>query len=92
MVAAFLFSAQPTSRNSEDLKDKPPDPKSSTKRARSNDDEESDILRSSMGESFKSKLLNASNPNQWQGFGSGKERLKISEGDITITEGLSSLL
>ncbi|KAL5833045.1 hypothetical protein ACOSQ3_016719 [Xanthoceras sorbifolium] len=37
--------------------------------------------------SFKSKLLNMSNPGTRSGFGTHKERLKIDEGDITISKG-----
>ncbi|KAL5831295.1 hypothetical protein ACOSQ4_016649 [Xanthoceras sorbifolium] len=37
--------------------------------------------------SFKSKLMNMSNPGTQSGFGTHKERLKIDEGDITISKG-----
>ncbi|KAK3232509.1 hypothetical protein Dsin_004390 [Dipteronia sinensis] len=87
MANVFMFSTQPEVRNNEEGKEKPPDPKSSVQRAQSNDVEESGNLRRSVGESFKSKLLSASSPNQWHGFGTGKEKLKIKEGDITIIEG-----
>ena len=88
MAAAFRFSAQPEQlKHSEDLKGKPPDPVTSSKRARPDDASVSDRVRPAMGESFKSKLVNASNPNQWQGFGAGKDKLKIADGDITVTVG-----
>lgn len=60
---------------------------SSSKRARSNEVGENNNLRKPVGESFKSKLLSASNPNQWLGFSFGKGKLKIAEGNITISEG-----
>ncbi|KAK1592807.1 hypothetical protein Q3G72_030691 [Acer saccharum] len=85
MAGVFLFSAQPEVKNNIERQEKPPDPVSSSKRARSSDGGENSNLRKSMGDSFKSKLLSASNPNQWQGLNSGKGKLKIEEGDITIT-------
>ena len=38
-------------------------------------------------ESFKSKLLSALSPGNWRGFGTDKDKLKIEEGDVTLTKG-----
>ena len=79
-----MFSTQPETTRIE----KPSDPSFSAKRARPFDtDVIGDSLRKLTVESFKSKLLNASSPDNWHGFGTDKEKLKIEEGDITITEG-----
>ncbi|KAK0578033.1 hypothetical protein LWI29_003961 [Acer saccharum] len=89
MAGIFRFSAQPDAQNNKEIQEKPPDPNFSSKRPRSDEGGGSNILRKPVGESFKSKLLSACNPNQWQGFSSGRGKLKISEGDITISEGLN---
>ncbi|KAK4840845.1 hypothetical protein QYF36_019627 [Acer negundo] len=59
MVDAFLFKAQPEINKIE----KPPDPRTSSKRAQSFDvDVGAESIRPPVMESFKSKLLNTSNP------------------------------
>ena len=44
-------------------------------------------MRKPVGESFNSKLLSNSSPSTWSGFGAGKDKLKIGDGDISIVEG-----
>ncbi|KAK0597374.1 hypothetical protein LWI29_024653 [Acer saccharum] len=86
MADAFMFSAQLELVKVE----KPPDPSFSSKRAHPHDaDVLGDSLRKPTVESFKSKLLSASSPDNWRGFGTEKEKLKIEEGDVTVMEGLN---
>ncbi|KAL5827813.1 hypothetical protein ACOSQ4_019610 [Xanthoceras sorbifolium] len=40
------------------------------------------IAAAQSGVSFKSKLMNSSNPDSWVGFGAGREKLKINPGDF----------
>ncbi|KAK1560298.1 hypothetical protein Q3G72_024867 [Acer saccharum] len=84
MSQGFVFSAECEREKNEVVKEKPPDPKSSMKRARGLVDEGEDFLRKTSGGSFKSKLLGMAGPSSWEGFGAVKEKLKIADGDITI--------
>ncbi|KAK0591926.1 hypothetical protein LWI29_010382 [Acer saccharum] len=83
----FVFSAHQEAEKHGMTKEKPPDNTFTAKRARAQEDAEESLLRKSVGVSFKSKLLGTSNPSNWSGFGTGNERLKIEEGDITFVEG-----
>ncbi|KAL5844364.1 hypothetical protein ACOSQ4_010322 [Xanthoceras sorbifolium] len=44
-------------------------------------------MRGKPSVSFKSTLLNMANPKYWKRFDSGKERLKIAQGDILVSKG-----
>ncbi|KAL5826798.1 hypothetical protein ACOSQ3_018639 [Xanthoceras sorbifolium] len=57
------------------------------KRARSHQEEPTVMPSRGRGDSFKSKLLGATNPSTWLGFGSGKERISIENSDIVLVEG-----
>ncbi|KAK2638984.1 hypothetical protein Ddye_026779 [Dipteronia dyeriana] len=80
MEEVFKFSAQP-------LKVKPPDTGTTVKRARTQGDEDVGNLRKPVSDSFKAKLISTSSSGTWLGFGIGKEKLKIEDGDISIVEG-----
>ncbi|KAL5753903.1 hypothetical protein ACOSP7_022123 [Xanthoceras sorbifolium] len=43
-------------------------------------------MRKQLGESFKKKLMSMASSKSWTGFGAGKEKLKIAEGNITVLE------
>ncbi|KAL5828217.1 hypothetical protein ACOSQ4_020014 [Xanthoceras sorbifolium] len=64
---------------------------SSSKQSRAEDEERSSVVRKLPVSDNKSELLTMSNPGSWSGFGDKKEKLKINEGDITITEGPDGL-
>ncbi|KAL5841148.1 hypothetical protein ACOSQ3_011751 [Xanthoceras sorbifolium] len=55
------------------------------------EDYEAESARISTRDSFKSNLMNTTSPSSWTGFGAGKNRLKIVQGDITVSEGPSGL-
>ncbi|KAK1559812.1 hypothetical protein Q3G72_018559 [Acer saccharum] len=86
MSQGFVFSAECEREKNEVVKEKPPDPKSSMKRARGLIDEGEDFLRKTSGGSFKSKLLGMAGPSSWEGFGAVKEKLKIADGDGGVFE------
>ena len=86
MADVFMFAAQPVSTTEEIRAEKPSDCSNSAKRARSQEVDEGLSLRKPASESFKSKLVGASSPNSWNGFGSGKEKLIIDDGDVLILE------
>ncbi|KAK2653586.1 hypothetical protein Ddye_013442 [Dipteronia dyeriana] len=84
MASLFLYTTQPEINKVQ----KPPDLRSRAKRARPHDiDEVNDSMRKSTIKCFKSKLLNTSNPGIWHGFCTDKDRLKIEQGDVTLTDG-----
>ncbi|KAL5804822.1 hypothetical protein ACOSQ3_031622 [Xanthoceras sorbifolium] len=83
----FVFAAKPTPASSDELKEKPPDTLSHSKRCRVDCGERDEFvgLRKSVRESFKSKLVVVANPVSWAGFGSKKEKLNLEEGDVSVT-------
>ena len=87
MADIFMFSSQSKQGTSAVVKEKPPDPKSSSKRARAVTDDDDSGLRSSSGDSFKSKLLGMSPPGSWSGFGGQHAKVEIGEGDVTVVVG-----
>ncbi|KAK2642539.1 hypothetical protein Ddye_024302 [Dipteronia dyeriana] len=92
MEDVFMFDAQPESVTIEVGKEKPPDSKNSAKRARSQEAEEGFPLRKTGSKSFKTKLLSASSPDSWKGFGTGKQKLTIEDGDISYLDGPNGTL
>ncbi|KAL5827255.1 hypothetical protein ACOSQ3_019090 [Xanthoceras sorbifolium] len=64
----------------------------SSKRARADNDEAFGTMRMQPGESFKTKLSSMASSGSWIGFGTGNEKLKIAEGDITVSEGPHGLV
>ncbi|KAI9154136.1 hypothetical protein LWI28_021427 [Acer negundo] len=71
MGDVFMFAAQPENVTTDDGKEQPPDFTNIAKRARSQEAEERFPLQKTTTESFKSKLLSASSPDSWKGFGTG---------------------
>ncbi|KAL5827675.1 hypothetical protein ACOSQ3_019516 [Xanthoceras sorbifolium] len=60
---------------------------SNSKRTRADSGAVVEEFRKSGNDSFKAKLLNISSPrDNWSGFGSNKEKLKINEGDIIVMD------
>ncbi|KAK3205339.1 hypothetical protein Dsin_019385 [Dipteronia sinensis] len=87
MSEIFVFSAHQEVKTNEVMKEKPPDTKCNAKRACAQEDIDDSFLRKTTGVSFKSKLLGSASPGNWFGFGAGKEKLKIADGDIMVVEG-----
>ncbi|KAL5858721.1 hypothetical protein ACOSQ4_000017 [Xanthoceras sorbifolium] len=64
-----------------------PNPETHYKRARSDHEEPMAMPPRGRVDSFKSKLIGATNPSTWLGFGTGKERITIGDSDIVLVEG-----
>ncbi|KAL5767860.1 hypothetical protein ACOSQ2_014643 [Xanthoceras sorbifolium] len=70
----------------EEMINKSPNTNTSSKCARGEVEEQLPIERRVAAESFKSKLMNSTNPSNWMGGGSGRRKLKIEKGDITMKD------
>ncbi|KAL5844622.1 hypothetical protein ACOSQ4_010580 [Xanthoceras sorbifolium] len=84
MAGVFHFSAQEIPAKQMASINKADNKVSGNKRPRAEGDR---IAAAPSGVSFKSKLMNSSNPYSWVGFGAGREKLKINPGDFQFDEG-----
>ncbi|KAL5844297.1 hypothetical protein ACOSQ4_010255 [Xanthoceras sorbifolium] len=93
MFASGFRSAQPKSMKTNEGHGSSAEVFSSSKRARVDSDVVVGEHRKSGYDSFKTKLMSMASPSgSWDGFGYGKEKLKIKEGDIVIVDGPSGLV
>ncbi|KAL5816795.1 hypothetical protein ACOSQ3_025173 [Xanthoceras sorbifolium] len=79
LLRVFQFSAQETPAKQMASRNEAENEVSSNKRPRAEGDR---IAAAPSSVSFKSKLMNSSNPDLWVGFGAGREKLKINPGDF----------
>ncbi|KAL5846347.1 hypothetical protein ACOSQ3_009871 [Xanthoceras sorbifolium] len=69
-----------------EVKEKPPDVPINSKRIRADDGDAVGEIRKPARGSFKMKLLGMASSDNWSGFVSKKDKLKIEEGDISVIE------
>ncbi|KAL5823537.1 hypothetical protein ACOSQ4_021437 [Xanthoceras sorbifolium] len=84
MAGVFQFSTQETPAKQMAGRNEAENEVSGNKRPQAEGDR---IAAAPSGVSFKSKLMNSSNPDSWVGFGVGRKKLKINPGDFQFEEG-----
>ncbi|KAL5795197.1 hypothetical protein ACOSQ2_000017 [Xanthoceras sorbifolium] len=87
MAEPMVFSAQHPSEMMVEEPGRDTNPETHYKRARSNHEEPTAMPPRGRVDSFKSKLIGATNPSTWLGFGTGKERITIGDSGIVLMEG-----
>ncbi|KAL5862503.1 hypothetical protein ACOSQ3_000017 [Xanthoceras sorbifolium] len=96
MAEPMVFSAQHPSEMMVEEPGRDTNPETHYKRARSNHEEPTAMPPRGRVDSFKSKLIGATNPSTWLGFGTGKERITIGDSDLQfydrVCAGLKLLL
>ncbi|KAL5840253.1 hypothetical protein ACOSQ4_012861 [Xanthoceras sorbifolium] len=87
MAEHLVFSAQNLSEKMVEGPGGGANPEFHCKRARSDCKDLSAMSQRERVDSFKTKLLGVSNPNNWKGFEDGKENITIEDSDFVLVEG-----
>ncbi|KAL5860984.1 hypothetical protein ACOSQ4_002280 [Xanthoceras sorbifolium] len=87
MAEHLVFSAQHPPKKIVEGLGGGANPEFHCKRARSDCEDLSAMPQRERVDSFKTKLLEVSNPSNWKGFGDGKENIPIEDSDFVLVEG-----